>query len=90
MTYSKFSKFPRRSLVLTIVLAGLVLWLGSSALVVWKFTRRSGPAVLEPPPQIAWAKVEAQRLKTDDDQEVGAWLVRGEPCLASSATNGSR
>ena len=62
-----------------VVLAGLVIWLGASAVVTWKFTRRSGPPFPEPPPQVAWAKREAHRLKTDDGQEIGAWLARGDP-----------
>ena len=69
----------KRRLLLIAVLTGLVIWLGSSALVTWKWTRRYRPAFPEPPPQVAWAKVEAHRLKTADGEEVGAWLVRGDP-----------
>jgi len=72
-------KLTKRRVLVIAVLAGLVIWLGSSALVAWKFTRRFDPAFPELPPQVTWAKVEAQRLKTDDGQEVGAWLVRGDP-----------
>lgn len=61
------------------LLAGLVIWLGASALVAWKFTRRNGRAFAEPPPAATWAEVESRRLKTVDGQEVGAWLVRGDP-----------
>jgi alpha-beta hydrolase superfamily lysophospholipase len=75
----KFSKFTRRTLLLIIVLAGLVLWLGSSAWLTWIFTRRSGPPFPEPPPQVAWANVEGLRLETSDGQQVGAWLARGDP-----------
>lgn len=71
-------KSNRRRLLAVLALAGLVLWLGSSALVTWKFTRRSSAPFPEPPPQVAWAKVEGHRLKTTDGQEIGAWLVRGD------------
>ena len=33
----------------------------------------------EPPPQVAWADVEARRLETSDGQQLGAWFVRGDP-----------
>ena len=68
----------RRRLLAIVALTGLALWLGSSAWVAWKFTRRSGP-LPEPPPQVAWAKVEAHRLETSDGQQLGAWLTRGDP-----------
>ena len=71
-------KLTKRRLLIT-VLAGLVIWLATSALVTWKFTRRSGGPFPEPPPEVAWAKLEAHRLKTSDGQELGAWLVRGDP-----------
>jgi alpha-beta hydrolase superfamily lysophospholipase len=61
-----------------VLLAGLVVWLGASALVAWKFTRRSGPPFPEPPPEIAGAGVEGRRLETSDGQQLGAWFVRGD------------
>ncbi|MGA2065096.1 MAG: alpha/beta fold hydrolase [Thermoguttaceae bacterium] len=72
------TKLAGRRLLLGIVLAGMALWLGSSALVAWKFTRRRSPPFPEPPPQVAWAKLEEHRLGTSDDQQLGAWLVRGD------------
>ncbi len=71
-------KSKRRRLLAIVALAGLILWLGSTALVAWRFTRRSRPPFPEPPPQVAWAKVEQQHLKTSDGQQLGAWLVRGD------------
>ena len=68
----------RRRLAIVVV-AGLVVWLGASALFVWKSTRRGAAPFPEPPPAVAWAKVEAHRLTTADDQKIGAWLVRGDP-----------
>ena len=72
------SKSKRRKLLVIAALVGLVLWLGSSAWVAWMLTRRSGPSFAEPPPQVAWAKVEGHRLNTCDGQQIGAWLVRGD------------
>ena len=77
--WHRMLKSKRRRLLAIVALAGLIIWLGSSALVAWKFTRRSGAPFPEPPPQVAWAKVEAHRLETSDGQEIGAWLVRGDP-----------
>ncbi|MGO8689788.1 MAG: alpha/beta hydrolase [Thermoguttaceae bacterium] len=67
----------RRFLVIA-VLAALVGWLGSTAFVTWKLTRRGRPIFAEPPPTVAWGVIESQRLKTADGQELGAWLVRGD------------
>ena len=72
-------KFKRRRLLVIVALAGPILWLGSSAWVTWKFTRRSGAPFPEPPPQVTWANVEGQRLDTSDGQQLGAWFVRGDP-----------
>lgn len=71
-------KSKQRRLLAIIALAGLVLWLGSSALVAWKFTRRSSAPFPEPPPQVPWANVEGHRVETSDNQQIGAWLVRGD------------
>ena len=68
-------KSKRRRLLAIVALTGLILWLGSSALVAWKFTRRSSAPFPEPPPQVAWANVEGHRLDTSDDQQLGAWLM---------------
>jgi alpha-beta hydrolase superfamily lysophospholipase len=72
-------KAKRRRLLAIVFLAGLIVWLGSSAWVTWKFTRRSGSPFSEPPPEVAWAHVEGHRLETSDGQQLGAWFVRGDP-----------
>lgn len=77
-TEHRMLKSKWRRFLAIVGLAGLILWLGSSALVAWKFTRRSGAPFPELPPQVTWAKVEAHRLETSDDQQIGAWLVRGD------------
>jgi alpha-beta hydrolase superfamily lysophospholipase len=75
---SRMLKFTKRRLVAIVALAGLVVWLGSSAWVARMFTHRRGAPFPESPPQVAWARVEGHRLRTSDGQEIGAWLVRGD------------
>ena len=72
------TKRKRRRLLVIVALAGLALWLGGSALVTWRLTRRLHEPYPEPPPRVSWATVEGHRLKTVDDQQIGAWLVRGD------------
>lgn len=57
----------------------LFLWLGSSAVVTWKLTRRSAPQFAESASGVSWGTVEEHRLTTCDGQQIGAWLVRGAP-----------
>jgi uncharacterized protein len=72
----KFRK--RRLLAAAALLVVLVLlWIGSSAMVAWKLTHRSRPPFAEPPPSVAWAKIEGLRLTTCDAQQIGGWLARG-------------
>ena len=85
-------KSKRRKVLAIVALAGLIFWLGASALVAWKFTRRDRPPFPEPPPQVAWANVEGHRLETSDGQQLGAWLVRGDRqkgCVLLLHGNGS-
>ena len=70
--------FKRWRFLVIVALAAFIVWLGSSALVTWRFTRRSGPPELEPPPKVAWATIEGHRLETSDGQQLGAWLVHGD------------
>ena len=72
-------KITKRRLVGIVLLFGLLVWLGSSGFVAWRFTRRNSPPVSEPPPIVTWAAVEGHRLSTNDNQQIGAWLVRGKP-----------
>jgi uncharacterized protein len=73
------SKFKKRKIFGFLLLLGFLIWLGSSAYVAWRFTRRYSPVLPEPPPQVAWAAVEEYRLTTSDNEQIGAWLVRGKP-----------
>jgi uncharacterized protein len=74
----KMYRITKRGIFGTLLLLGLLVWLGSSAYVAWRFTRRYSPMLPEPPPQVAWAAVEEHRLTTSDNQQIGAWLVRGK------------
>ena len=60
-----------------------LLWLGSSAVVTWKLTRRSAPCFAEPANDSGLDAVEECRLTTGDGEQIGAWLVRGAPHRAS-------
>jgi alpha-beta hydrolase superfamily lysophospholipase len=54
----------------------LFVWLGGSAFVTRKLTRRSRPAFAEPAAQVQWARLEELSLDTADGEQVGAWLAR--------------
>lgn len=69
---------PYRRRLIIVALTGLAFWLGSSACVAWRLTRRSSAPYVEALPHIDSARVEGHRLETSDDQQIGAWLVRGE------------
>jgi uncharacterized protein len=71
-------KLRKRKLLAAGVLVAFLFWLVSSAIVAWKQTRRKGEPYPEPPPNVAWAKVEPHRLQTSDGQEIGTWLIRGD------------
>lgn len=70
--------FRKRRTVTVILVTGVILWLGSSALVAWKLTQRSRAPFAEPPPPVDWALIEGHRLTTCDREEIGGWLVRGD------------
>jgi alpha-beta hydrolase superfamily lysophospholipase len=68
-----------KSSIAAAALAVVALWLLSSGLVAWALTRRVGAPYAEPPPAVAWGTIESHRLTTCDHEEIGAWLVRGDP-----------
>ena len=76
------------------VMVPLAGWLGSSGVMTWKFTHRSGEAAPEPLPEVAWAKFEEHRLSTSDGEQIGAWLIRQDQprgcVLVLHANGGSR
>lgn len=76
------------------VIVPLAGWLGSSGVMAWKFTHRSGEAAPEPLPEVAWAKFEEHRLSTSDGEQIGAWLIRQDQprgcVLVLHANGGSR
>ncbi|ODT98616.1 MAG: hypothetical protein ABS79_05580 [Planctomycetes bacterium SCN 63-9] len=65
----------RRWGIALLLLVGL--WLGISALVVLKLTRRPHARFEEPAPSAPWGKLEEHRLRTRDAQDIGAWYVEG-------------
>jgi fermentation-respiration switch protein FrsA (DUF1100 family) len=80
MSYRLLAKLvgKRKKSIAAALLAVAALWLVSSGLVAWKLTRRVG-RFSEPPPAVAWGQIESYRLETSDHEQVGAWLVRGDP-----------
>ena len=69
----------RRWLVrgLRLSITALVLWLIVSWFIAYRLTRRPHPWFAEPRPSVTWGKIEAHRLKSTDDLNLGAWLIRG-------------
>lgn len=87
-------KITKRRLLAIVLLAALVIWLGGSAIVTRTLTRRNSKPFPESPPVVAWGYLEPYRLTTSDNQEVGAWLLRGSPhkgcALLLHGNDGSR
>jgi pimeloyl-ACP methyl ester carboxylesterase len=65
----------RRSLIVAAIF--MVLWLLSSAAVLYALTRRHGPRTEEPVPKLNGLKLETHRLSTSDGEQLGAWFVEG-------------
>lgn len=87
-------KHRKLKLLAVVVLAGIVVWLGVSAWVTWRFTKRGSGPFVEPAPVVVGASTESIRLKTCDSQRIGGWLARGgadKPCvLLLHGVNSSR
>jgi uncharacterized protein len=90
--FGRLMSMRRRLKFLAIlVLVAVILWLAASALVAWQLTRRSRESFAEPPPAIAGAVAESPRLTTSDNEQIGAWFVRGDagkPCVLLLHGNG--
>jgi alpha-beta hydrolase superfamily lysophospholipase len=54
-----------------------LIWLLVSSAVAYRLTHRRSPRFDEPAPPITWGRIEAERLKTSDGEELGAWFVDG-------------
>ncbi|MCE9545071.1 MAG: alpha/beta fold hydrolase [Planctomycetia bacterium] len=65
----------RRLLIAAALL--VVAWLGTSAVVAYRLTRRAEPPHEEPLPTVAWATFEPLRLTTSDGQQIGGWFAEG-------------
>jgi pimeloyl-ACP methyl ester carboxylesterase len=75
---SRTITIKRRLKIAIALIAGLAIaWFAASLWAARHFTSRRRPVFAEPIPQIGWAKVEHQRLRTRDGQEIGTWFFRG-------------
>lgn len=70
---------PRKSVKRLVFWSGfaVVLWLAVSLFIAYRMTRRVGPPVPQPAPELAWGKADCFRIATDDGQDLGAWFVAG-------------
>jgi alpha-beta hydrolase superfamily lysophospholipase len=74
----KFFFGSRRLRRWVLILGLLVLgWLLASLLAAYHLTRRPHPRCDEPPPEVAWGRLESQRLQTHDGLSIGAWFAPG-------------
>ncbi len=55
----------------------VLCWLLASFAACFALTRRHHRPFAEPPPDIAWARLDSVRLHTNDGEEIGAWFSRG-------------
>jgi alpha-beta hydrolase superfamily lysophospholipase len=69
--------WQRFKLGLVVLSVLLTLGLLTSLAVAYQLTRRRQPFFPEPLPIADWGRFESHRLKTSDDQEIGAWFVPG-------------
>jgi uncharacterized protein len=97
MSFGCFRLKDRRRIKRWIVFlcVSFVSWLLVSAAVAYRLTHRSRDArTHEPMPQITWGEIEAQRIKTGDGEELGAWFVDGRDqapsVLLLHGNNGNR
>jgi pimeloyl-ACP methyl ester carboxylesterase len=63
-------------LLATVVL--LTLWLFLSVIVAYRLTRRRQTPFIEATPALPWARIQSHRLRTPDEQELGAWFMDGK------------
>src|SRR5262249_25598952 len=76
----------KRRLVRRMAITGTVLcvlWLSVSSVVAYKLTHRRGLGAEEVAPSPSWGRLEGQRLKTGDGEEIGAWFIDGRLEAAS-------
>lgn len=70
----------RRRLIRGFAVA-LVLYVLGTLLATWLLVRRPRAPFAEPAPVLQGTAIEEHRLRTRDGEQLGAWLVRGEPHL---------
>jgi alpha-beta hydrolase superfamily lysophospholipase len=69
------TRFAKLGLLLGLSL--ILLWLLGSGAFAYRFTHRLHAAFPEPPPTVAWGKIESHRLTTTDGEDIGAWYIDG-------------
>jgi uncharacterized protein len=92
---ASFVKHRRRLRRWIVFLAAApVIWLLVSSAVAYRLTHRRWPRFDEPAPKITWGRIEAERIKTCDGKELGAWFVDGRDHAPSvvllHGSNGNR
>lgn len=78
--------FAKRPLVRRLAVTGTilcVLWLSVCSFVAYRLTHRLGVRADEVAPSPSWGRLEGERLKTRDGEEIGAWFLDGRPGAAS-------
>lgn len=76
----------KRRIVRRMAVTGTILcalWLSVSSVVAYKMTHRRGVRADEVAPSPSWGRLEGQRIKTRDGEEIGAWFIDGRPEAAS-------
>ena len=75
-------------------MAAPLIWLLVSSAVAYWLTHRRAARFDEPAPAINWGRIESDRIKTSDGEELGAWFIDGRdraPCvLLLHGSNGNR
>jgi alpha-beta hydrolase superfamily lysophospholipase len=75
-----WARIARRRRLRRLIITGtivLVAWLSISSIVAYKLTHRLGARAAEVAPSPAWGRLEGYRLRTADDEEIGAWFIDG-------------
>jgi alpha-beta hydrolase superfamily lysophospholipase len=74
--------------------AAPLIWLLVSSAVAYRLTHRRSPRFAEQAPAITWGRIDSDRIKTSDGEELGAWFVDGRDhapgVLLLHGSNGNR
>ena len=69
-------KRPLWRRIARLLLALTILWFVGTGVATFLLTHRLSGPIPQPPPAVDWGTLEQVRLKTDDGQDIGAWLNR--------------